>query len=114
MYDKLFVHIIAIINKNNESQIQSDRCIGLLDIFGFEIFEINSFEQLCINYCNEMLQNLFNFVIFSTEKELYMTEGIFCESIEFIDNKPMITNIETVFKALDEEAKIPRGIYLSI
>ena len=60
VYDRLFKYTIARINAKNETS--GSRLIGLLDIFGFEIFEKNSFEQLCINFCNEMLQNHFNFL----------------------------------------------------
>ena len=80
LYDKLFCEIISIINTKSkldaiQSHSQQSKTIGLLDIFGFEIFTENSFEQLCINYCNEILQNHFNFVIFMSEKCLYATEG---------------------------------------
>ena len=82
MYDKLFYEIISIINSKSKVLDTSShhhnhqtKTIGLLDIFGFEIFTENSFEQLCINYCNEILQNHFNFVIFMSEKSLYATEG---------------------------------------
>jgi myosin heavy subunit/ribosomal protein L13E len=112
IYDKLFKFIISTINKNAGCKAGSDeggRSIGLLDIFGFEIFPVNSLEQLCINYCNEMLQNHFNFVIFTAEKALYVSEGITCDTIEFKDNIPIIHDIEKLFKALDEEAKVPKG-----
>ena len=82
MYDKLFYEIISIINSKSKvldtsshHHYHQSKTIGLLDIFGFEIFTENSFEQLCINYCNEILQNHFNFVIFMSEKSLYATEG---------------------------------------
>jgi myosin-1 len=86
MYDKLFYEIISIINSkskvldsssssSSQHHNHQSKTIGLLDIFGFEIFTENSFEQLCINYCNEILQNHFNFVIFMSEKSLYATEG---------------------------------------
>jgi hypothetical protein len=113
IYDKLFNEIISNINQKNRESNNSmnapSRFIGLLDIFGFEIFQENSFEQLCINYCNEMLQYHFNFVIFTSEKNLYATEGIYCETIEFQDNTEVIREIEQIFKALDEEARIPKG-----
>lgn len=113
IYEKLFMDIIATINsKSRDSNFReglSDRCIGLLDIFGFEIFVENSFEQLCINYCNEMLQNHFNFVIFTAEKNLYREECIVCDTIEFKDNIDVIKDIEGLFKALDEESRIPKG-----
>lgn len=116
IYDKVFLDIISTINaksKDNSAgkdlSAGADRGIGLLDIFGFEIFIENSFEQLCINYCNEMLQNHFNFVIFTAEKQLYDTEGVTCETIEFRDNIDVIREVESAFKALDEEGRIPRG-----
>ena len=85
LYDNIFSFIIKQINENSQQSLSSSsssssrkhRLIGLLDIFGFEIFEHNSFEQLCINYCNEMLQNHFNFVIFITETKLYEEENIY-------------------------------------
>jgi len=82
LYDKLFCEIINLVNAKSKVDAlttighHNHKTIGLLDIFGFEIFAENSFEQLCINYCNEMLQNHFNFVIFMSEKSLYATEGI--------------------------------------
>ena len=112
LYDKAFLSIITQINlksRINEAGEDFDRCIGLLDIFGFEIFVENSFEQVCINYCNEMLQNHFNFVVFTAEKNLYLDEGIVCETIEFRDNSEVIREIEGMFKSLDEEARIPKG-----
>jgi myosin heavy subunit len=112
LYDKVFLSIITQINlksRINEGGEDFDRCIGLLDIFGFEIFVENSFEQVCINYCNEMLQHHFNFVVFTAEKNLYLQEGIVCETIEFRDNSEVIREIEGMFKTLDEEARIPKG-----
>jgi myosin heavy subunit len=115
LYDKIFLYIINQINENNSysksegRNSQSPRLIGLLDIFGFEIFQNNSFEQLCINYCNEMLQNHFNFVIFITETKIYEEENIHCDTIHFKPNDPVISKIEESFKLLDEESRIPRG-----
>ena len=63
IYAELFAWIVAVINKSLQSGIQAHRFIGVLDIYGFETFEINSFEQFCINYANEKLQQQFNQVI---------------------------------------------------
>lgn len=93
LFDRVFKEIIVRINAYSKSG-PSSKCIGLLDIFGFEIFKNNSFEQLCINYCNEMLQNHFNLVIFINEKNMYAAENITCDTIEFKDNHLVITSIE--------------------
>jgi myosin heavy subunit len=113
IYEKLFLEIIQGINSKSVgkhgSDLTIDRRVGLLDIFGFEIFTENSFEQLCINYCNEMLQNHFNYVVFIAEKNLYDSESIHCDQFEFRDNIQVIKDIESLFKALDEEGRIPNG-----
>ena len=117
IYDKLFLDVIKKINANSEAadtagcgkEGENSKLIGLLDIFGFEIFELNSFEQLCINYCNEMLQNHFTYVIFVAEIKMYQDENISCDSIEYKDNANIISLIQGSFKSLDEESKIPRG-----
>ena len=87
--------------------------IGVLDIFGFEIFEQNSFEQLCINFCNEKLQQHFNRHTFKEEEQVYLSEGVPYERIDFIDNQPVLDLIEKSPKGLlimlDEEVSMPRG-----
>ena len=87
--------------------------IGILDIFGFEIFKSNSFEQLCINYTNEMLQQFFNANTFKLEEKIYRDEGIQFDHVDFIDNQPMIDLITKrphgVLAMLDEELRVPRG-----
>lgn len=66
---------------------ERNKFIGFLDIFGFEIFQKNSFEQLCINYANERLQQLFNSSTFKEEETVYKNEGIQFQHVEFIDNQ---------------------------
>ena len=93
--------------------------IGVLDIFGFESFETNSFEQLCINFCNEKLQFHFNDFIFSLEQEQYRAEGINVDNITFEDNQPTLDLIEKkkdpagIIPRIDEEIKTPRGTDLT-
>ena len=96
VYNKLFDWLVK---KVNESLYVGDSCksdsfIGLLDIFGFEIFQENSFEQLCINFCNEKLQMLFNEHVFTLEAEIYQKEGINVSAIQFRDNKDCVLLIE--------------------
>ena len=93
IYSNLFDFIIKNINQSLKTEI-SQYSIGILDIFGFEIFEVNSFEQLCINYANEKLQFHFNEVIFTAECEMYLSEGISLENINFEDNSECVSLIE--------------------
>jgi len=86
--------------------------IGVLDIFGFESFEKNSFEQLCINYCNEALQQQFNLFVFKNEQEEYKREGIKWSFIKFPDNQDVLDLIDKkgcgVLAILDDQCKAPR------
>lgn len=91
IYEKLFQHIIFMVNtKLCSSDFECDSFVGLLDIFGFEIFEKNSFEQLCINYANEVLQKYFNEYIIMQEMEEYAAEEIPAPSITDRDNTPCV------------------------
>jgi len=92
MYLLLFNFIVSKINRTIESE--EDSYIGILDIFGFEVFKNNGFEQLCINYTNERLQGIFNKYIFELEQEEYKKEGIEWEDIEFQSNKNIISTID--------------------
>ncbi len=98
-------------------QVASNTCIGLLDIFGFEIFVSNSFEQLCINYGNEKLQQYFVEFVLKKEQDMYNSEGIQVERINPLDNEDVLVMIEAkqggLFVLLDEELKIPKGSDLS-
>ncbi|KAF2484542.1 P-loop containing nucleoside triphosphate hydrolase protein [Neohortaea acidophila] len=86
--------------------------IGVLDIYGFEHFAKNSFEQFCINYANEKLQQEFNQHVFKLEQEEYMREQIEWKFIDFSDNQPCIDLIEGklgILALLDEESRLPMG-----
>ena len=95
VYSRMFDWLVQRINStfSNSSNLHSQKgvlYIGILDIFGFEIFKHNSFEQLCINFTNEMLQQHFNNNTFKLEESMYKEEGIEWTHIAFIDNQPMI------------------------
>ncbi|CAK9003425.1 High molecular weight form of myosin-1 (High molecular weight form of myosin I) (HMWMI) [Durusdinium trenchii] len=94
IYASLFDWLIERINKSLGQQKNFSHNIGVLDIFGFESFEINSFEQLCINYCNEKLQGHFNDHIFKLEMAEYKKEGVNCDKIDFKDNSETIALID--------------------
>ncbi|KAF8384625.1 hum-2 [Pristionchus pacificus] len=88
------------------------RFIGVLDIYGFETFEVNSFEQFCINYANEKLQQQFNQHVFKLEQAEYEREEIAWVRIDFYDNQPCIDLIEArpgLINYLDEQCKVVKG-----
>uniref|UniRef100_A0A8C2U408 Myosin VA n=1 Tax=Coturnix japonica TaxID=93934 RepID=A0A8C2U408_COTJA len=112
IYANLFNWIVDHVNKALHSTVKQHSFIGVLDIYGFETFEINSFEQFCINYANEKLQQQFNMHVFKLEQEEYMKEQIPWTLIDFYDNQPCINLIEAkmgVLDLLDEECKMPKG-----
>ena len=82
------------INNSSRKYQESASVIGILDIFGFEIFEHNSFEQLCINFANEKLQQHFNRATFKDEEALYIAEDIVVPPVSFVDNQDLIDLIE--------------------
>ncbi|XP_071814325.1 uncharacterized protein [Apostichopus japonicus] len=114
VYEKVFKSIVARINKAlDRTKRTGASFIGILDIAGFEIFKMNSFEQLCINYTNEKLQQLFNHTMFIIEQEEYQKEGIDWTFIDFgLDLQPCIELIEKspgIFALLDEECWFPKA-----
>ncbi|XP_046984873.1 unconventional myosin-Va [Schistocerca americana] len=112
IYAELFNWIVSVVNKALYSSGTTQKFIGVLDIYGFETFEINSFEQFCINYANEKLQQQFNQHVFKLEQEEYMREEIEWKFIDFYDNQPCIDLIETklgILDLLDEECRMPKG-----
>uniref|UniRef100_A0A3P9PA17 Unconventional myosin-Ih-like n=1 Tax=Poecilia reticulata TaxID=8081 RepID=A0A3P9PA17_POERE len=104
-----------LVNKINESLVNQDSSrkmvVGLLDIYGFEVFSVNSFEQFCINYCNEKLQQLFIQLTLKSEQEEYELEGIEWEPVPYFNNKIICDLVEEKFRGiislLDEECLRP-------
>ena len=91
-YSRVFDWLVSLINAKLGANIEdADTFIGILDIFGFEYFEVNSFEQLCINYCNEKLQQVYIQFMFKKEAELYQKEGIDFATGDFTDNSKVQT-----------------------
>ncbi|KAH9001669.1 myosin 5 [Lactarius akahatsu] len=117
VYVCLFEWLVAIVNEslageNGEAEKRAEMFIGVLDIYGFEHFQKNSFEQFSINYANEKLQQEFNAHVFKLEQEEYVKEEINWTFIEFSDNQPCIDVIEGklgVLALLDEESRLPAG-----
>ncbi|XP_042285786.1 myosin-9a isoform X2 [Thunnus maccoyii] len=116
-YERMFRWLVLRINKAlDKTKRQGASFIGILDIAGFEIFELNSFEQMCINYTNEKLQQLFNHTMFILEQEEYQREGIEWSFIDFgLDLQPCIDLIEKhagppgILSLLDEECWFPKA-----
>lgn len=115
IYSALFDWLVDYINSDlcpPEVVGKVSSFIGVLDIYGFEHFEKNSFEQFCINYANEKLQQEFNQHVFKLEQEEYVKEEIDWCFIDFADNQPCINLIENrlgILSLLDEESRMPAG-----
>ncbi|KPJ07555.1 Myosin-VIIa [Papilio machaon] len=114
IYGRLFVTIVKKINAAIYKPKSTTRtAIGVLDIFGFENFDHNSFEQFCINFANENLQQFFVRHIFKLEQEEYNHEGINWQHIEFVDNQDALDLIAlkqlNIMALIDEESKFPKG-----
>eukprot|EP01038_Epipyxis_sp_PR26KG_P004894 gene4894-6853_t len=114
MYGKIFDWIVHTINRSIQVDPATIRAnIGVLDIFGFECFLHNSFEQLCINYTNETLQQQFNQYIFKMEQKEYETEKIEWSFISFPDNQDCLDLIEHktngILAMIDDECRLPKA-----
>ena len=92
-YSRLFDWLVETINAQRPPK--GPYTISVLDIFGFEVFDVNSLEQLCINFCNEKLQKNFTDTIFELEQGQYKKEGVAFERVEFVDNHLVISLIES-------------------
>uniref|UniRef100_A0A8B9JD85 Myosin VIIBb n=1 Tax=Astyanax mexicanus TaxID=7994 RepID=A0A8B9JD85_ASTMX len=115
IYSRLFMWIFGKINSaiHKHTAENTYKSIGLLDIFGFENFDKNSFEQMCINYANEQLQQFFVEHIFKLEQEEYLKEGIKWKNINFTDNQLTIDLLAVkplnILSLIDEESHFPKG-----
>ena len=123
LYGRIFEWLVGKINvflangsqprSHSEAVLDEKRFIAILDIFGFEIFPQNSFEQLCINYANETLQQQFNEYIFKMEEHEYKAEGIAWNNVDFPDNQCVLNLISQrhvgILSLIDEECLIPKA-----
>ncbi|XP_020821548.1 myosin-4 [Phascolarctos cinereus] len=113
VYEKMFLWMVTRINQQLDTKQPRQYFIGVLDIAGFEIFDFNSLEQLCINFTNEKLQQFFNHHMFVLEQEEYKKEGIEWEFIDFgMDLAACIELIEKplgIFSILEEECMFPKA-----
>lgn len=117
LYARMFQQLVAFINTTIHTPV-SELSLGVLDIYGFEIFEVNSFEQLCINYCNEKLQQYFIQLTLKSEQEEYNQEGIPWRDIKYFNNKIVCDLIESkrppgIIAFLDEQITLNRDDDLS-
>lgn len=115
IYSRLFDWLVDTINVSIGQDPQSKSIIGVLDIYGFESFKFNSFEQFCINFTNEKLQQHFNQHVFKMEQEEYTKEEINWSYIEFVDNQDVLDLIEKkpggVIALLDEACMFPKSTH---
>ncbi|XP_074857658.1 myosin-IIIb [Carettochelys insculpta] len=123
LYGRLFSWIVNRINAllqpdKNICKAESRMNVGILDIFGFENFKRNSFEQLCINIANEQIQFYFNQHIFALEQMEYQNEGIDATTVEYEDNRPLLDMFLQkpmgVLALLDEESRFPQATDLTL
>ncbi|MQL72214.1 hypothetical protein Taro_004528 [Colocasia esculenta] len=118
LYASLFEWLVEQINKSLEvGKRRTGRSISILDIYGFESFDKNSFEQFCINYANERLQQHFNRHLFKLEQEEYIQDGIDWAKVDFEDNQDCLNLFEKkplgLLSLLDEESTFPNGTDLT-
>ncbi|XP_034713231.1 myosin heavy chain, fast skeletal muscle-like [Etheostoma cragini] len=117
IYERMFLWMVVRINQSLETKQARQFYIGVLDIAGFEIFDFNTLEQLCINFTNEKLQQFFNHTMFVLEQEEYKKEGIVWDFIDFgMDLAACIELIEKpmgIFSILEEECMFPKATDIS-
>ena len=117
IYAKLFDWLVLRVNESLLTRNETRAFIGVLDIFGFEEFKVNSFEQLCINFANERLQAHFNSQVFRQEQEIYIREAIRWDRIDEPNNQAAIQMLANrtapagIFALLDEQCRLPKCTY---
>jgi hypothetical protein len=113
LYDRLFRWLVKTMNEKLSADLaRSNSYIGILDIFGFENFKVNSFEQLNINYANEKLQQQFNHALFELEQREYVAEGVQWNMVEFADGRDCVELIEDkrgIIALLDEQCRLQQS-----
>ncbi|RQM22676.1 hypothetical protein B5M09_003833 [Aphanomyces astaci] len=113
IYSRVFDYLVERINSAVAAAASADRFIGVVDIFGFEIFATNSLEQLCINYANEKLQQLFASFVFDMEQREYVQEAIEWTFVSYPSNDECVSLVDGrpmgLFSLLDEQCLVPRG-----
>ncbi|KAL1499600.1 hypothetical protein AB1Y20_011799 [Prymnesium parvum] len=125
LYSRMFDQLVVSLNENfapphggpHRGEAQGGRSIGVLDIYGFEVFQKNSFEQLCINFCNEKLQQYFIQLTLKAEQLEYSAEGISWTEVSYFDNLPVCeliegkanTRLPSIIAILDEETIFPEA-----
>ena len=113
IYSMMFNVVVERINLKIQVEKDFHKFIGLLDVFGFEVFAVNSFEQLCINYANERLHNFFLMRVFEVEIELYKMQNLQVPVLTYPDNSKVIELLEKsptgIFPMLDAQCKMPKG-----
>ncbi|KAL4510085.1 hypothetical protein ABPG72_010278 [Tetrahymena utriculariae] len=123
MYDRMFSWIVTRLNNSiniksencKENENEAQLCIGLLDIFGFEVFQENSFEQFCINYTNEKLQQLYIQYVFKSEEQEFIIEGLqnYVNQLGYKDNQNIIEVLDShpigIFQLIDESSALAQS-----
>eukprot|EP01002_Notosolenus_urceolatus_P011103 NODE_38_length_3307_cov_18.186004_g29_i0.p1 GENE.NODE_38_length_3307_cov_18.186004_g29_i0~~NODE_38_length_3307_cov_18.186004_g29_i0.p1 ORF type:complete len:1079 (-),score=398.82 NODE_38_length_3307_cov_18.186004_g29_i0:71-3034(-) len=112
LYKFLFDWLFEVLNSTTSAEDKMQNWIGLLDIFGFEDFKVNSFEQLCINLANETLQNHYNDYVFEKDMEECAAEGVNTTGVTFVDNRCTCELLNAklgIFAMLDEECALGKG-----
>jgi myosin-1 len=114
LYSRLFDFVVKTVNRAMHKDLGTSVTVGILDIYGFEIFDTNMFEQLCINFVNEKLQQIFIQLTLKEEQEEYVREGIVWTPIQYFDNLVVCQLIEAkkpigILTLLDDVCSFPSG-----